>query len=523
MLKDDRMMGMLTFVVILIAFGTLLQRMEVVKRFLGLESTPIELRTDEAMVRAEQLVAIDVLANDTGLADDAAERLVLLERPGCGRAIVRGDQVEYLAGRECAGAVAFRYGLTGLDQTAEIRVTVGIGDPTQDAVAAVRDETAPDAPAPPSPADAPAAPSAAPASGNAAGTGTGETGEGRNGPDAGEGGTTLARAEPGADAEVRDTAPQAGADSASASDETVASGNRDTAAAGGGGAPAPASGSADAAATRPARNRNANSGEATAGGGSGDASQATAGTGAGRHPTPVECIVPPTITLDTGPAAVTRVTIDSPCHRGTVAELSYDELRFAVPLDGEGRGSLAAPGFRPSSTARLVFADGRRTGFEIAFREVDRIDRVAVVWDTPVDLSLHAFEFGALPGTAGHVRPGHTRSFEAVRRDGGGWLATYEAAGDVGQNVAVYTFWRRYGGPSGVVKLALDPGLRGGAGGATCRQGTAGPADFKVLRSTGGRPERPKLRRLAPFDCTEIAGGGAMIGDAVDDLIIRRR
>ncbi len=105
-----------------------------------------------------------------------------------------------------------------------------------------------------------------------------------------------------------------------------------------------------------------------------------------------------------------------------------------------------------------------------------------------------------------------------MRREGGGWLATYEPAEGVGQHIAVYSFWRRYGGPAGVVKLGLDPAA-GGDG--ACQGGETGGTDFRVLRSVGGKPERERLRRLAPLDCTVLAGGERVIGAAVDDLIVR--
>ena len=49
-------------------------------------------------------------------------------------------------------------------------------------------------------------------------------------------------------------------------------------------------------------------------------------------------------------------------------------------------------------------------------RAIERIERVVMVWDAPVDLELHAFEFGARPQDAGHVGPDRPRSFAEVRR-----------------------------------------------------------------------------------------------------------
>ncbi|HUF87968.1 MAG TPA: hypothetical protein VMM59_11355 [Thermohalobaculum sp.] len=252
--------------------------------------------------------------------------------------------------------------------------------------------------------------------------------------------------------------------------------------------------------------------------------------------------MPATVTLELEPAAMTRVSVNAPCHAGEVAELAYEGLRFALPLDAQGAGSLAVPGFRGASEAMLGLGGREAREFTIPFREIERIDRVAVVWETPDAAeapgapALHAFEFGARPGTPGHVSPAEPRSFETVRRTGGGWLAAYEPAHGKGRRIEVYSFWRRFGGPSGVVRLGLDPA----AGAGDCAGAAAGAADYRVLRMTGGRLERPRLGRIAPRDCTVLAGAGGpegardpgrsagrssgrFIDAAVDDLVVRRR
>ncbi len=86
MLKDDRMMSMLTFVVIMIAVGTLIQRGDLFERFFGEGTVALELQRDEAIVRANALSGIDVLANDLGIEDGDAEKLIIVEQPKCGRA-----------------------------------------------------------------------------------------------------------------------------------------------------------------------------------------------------------------------------------------------------------------------------------------------------------------------------------------------------------------------------------------------------------------------------------------------------
>jgi hypothetical protein len=208
-----------------------------------------------------------------------------------------------------------------------------------------------------------------------------------------------------------------------------------------------------------------------------------------------------------------------------VAELSYDGLRFGVALDDAGAGTVTAVGFQQASDAVLRFAGGETKTFNIAFSDTERMTRVALVWESPVGLALNAFEFGALPGGAGHVGPDQPRSYGDVRRRGGGYLLEYQPVGGVGQSVSIYTYWHRYGGPSGVVRLGVEftsrnrrqrPDICGG--------GALAEPDFTVLRSVSGELARPRLRRLASLDCAAIAGrADRFIGDAVDDMIVLKR
>ncbi|MFQ5567144.1 MAG: hypothetical protein ACE5EU_12375, partial [Paracoccaceae bacterium] len=270
-------------------------------------------------------------------------------------------------------------------------------------------------------------------------------------------------------------------------------------------------------------------GAAAAGGGQQPQSPAAPAPRVAALPSPAApCTVPPALTLEVKPAALTEVTIDSPCHAGTVAELSYDGLRFGVALDGAGAGTVAAVGFQQASDAVLRFAGGETIGFNIAFADTERMARVALAWEMPVELDLNAFEFGALPGSDGHVSTDRPRSYGDVRRRGGGYLLEYQPVDGVGQSISVYTYWRRYGGPTGVVKLKLEFTSRDTRQRSdTCRGGVHAEPDFTVLRSLEGKLERPRHRRLAPLDCAAVAGVAGVarryIGDAVDDMIVSQR
>jgi len=237
------------------------------------------------------------------------------------------------------------------------------------------------------------------------------------------------------------------------------------------------------------------------------------------------CATPPAMTVDPQPAGRTGLVIVSPCHAGSIAELRYSGLRLAIPLDAAGEAELDVLGFETRSPAVLWFRDGQEIAFDLPFVGMRRLTRVGLVWDSPVVLDLHAFEFGAEVYGDGHVFPGNRRSFDTIRRSGGGFLTTYAAISGIGQNMQIYSFWRRPGGDGGVIDLAVDYASRSrDALPETCGDGRFAAPAFVVLRSVDGERERPLNRRLSALSCGGTAEGSLrLIEAAIDDVIITGR
>lgn len=245
-----------------------------------------------------------------------------------------------------------------------------------------------------------------------------------------------------------------------------------------------------------------------------------------RAATPVpNCATPPSTAIDVMRAGRTRLSVVAPCQAGSVAELTYSGIRFALPLDERGTGDIMTMGFEANAQAVLSFVDGTQVDFDIPFKSVDRVSRVALVWDLPVNLELNALEFGALPGSDQHVRPENRRSFQEVRRRGGGFLYSFRSVGGMGQNVDIYSHWKRAGGPNGIVRMMIDFASRNREQlPGTCGEGAFAAPQFLVIRSNGGQLERPILRRLASLDCSEISreyGDNRLISDGIGDLLIQ--
>ena len=696
MFKDDRMISVLSGIVLMLAVGTLVQRGDVVLEFLTGAPDPIVLAPDEVTVAADTLTRIDVLGNDEGLRDGQAEKLVVLTQPECGRVFVQQGALQYLGERDCDPKQLIRYGLAEVaDLSGEVRVTVAgaTGDrrappPAGEAVAlrdqgiiagtdasgvtslttrqtepllpsAARAPAAPDAPGGPAVAAAPSAPpQAAPSSPTQpiAPGGGGLAAPSSRGvemqapapvasrvPDspanAARGAPSVAPIDPQAGASMMAEAnastgpapatgsidalnvPSLSSDSAVAGIAADSSGVGRTA---GGGLPgrsgpgdlgagvatialarvevptataAPSSAQsqelrpntteADLPVVRSAPAIDASAGERitllepSAGLGeiltfgapltlvpldtsqpaplaaperdqasaNPDVQQAAlqpstdvppeaaelpqAQPGPTAQPerlaalprTDLSCAVPPSITLDIRPAGETELVITSPCHADSVALLTYEGIDLGIRIDRSGRGSREVLGFRSSADAILSFADGERLEFSLPFTGTDRVERVALAWNAPVRLELHALEFGAQINGEGHVSPLSPGDFSEVRRRGGGYLKTYDPVEGVGQSVQVYSHWLRRGGETGVVKLYIDFASRHRERlDGTCGSGPLARPAFSVIRSSRGQVESPTVRRLAALDCTAVETVQThLIEGAVRDIIISQR
>lgn len=256
--------------------------------------------------------------------------------------------------------------------------------------------------------------------------------------------------------------------------------------------------------------------------------EADDGTGplAALPPAAARCAAPPSMTLDIRRAAVTGIILSAPCHAGTIATLSYAGMEFAISLDGRGEGRILTLGFADSTPALITFDDGEKLDFDLPFRGIDRVTRVAMVWEAPVALGLNALEFGAAPGSAGHVHAGNPRDFAQARRSHGGFLTRFHPVAGIGQNVQIYTFWHQRGSGPGVVKLLIDYAQQPeDVVSAACNGADIQP-EVTILRSETGAALRPVLRKLPSLECSYLTrenGDNRLIFDAVDDVVVLQR
>lgn len=217
------------------------------------------------------------------------------------------------------------------------------------------------------------------------------------------------------------------------------------------------------------------------------------------------------------PGALAEVMLDAPCHREQRVEFRHAGLVFALRTSRLGLVTARVPVLTPDAEILAVLPNGRTARITLAVPEAASVERVAVQWRGPAELVLHALEFGARDGEAGHVWPGAPRSPEEALRAGGGFIVSLgDGALDAAARAEIYTLPRTPETRSGTVRLVLE--ATGGV--SACSTEVTASA---LRREAGGQadPSRLELRFELP-PCGE-PGQTLLLKNVVGDLKIAER
>jgi hypothetical protein len=149
-----------------------------------------------------------------------------------------------------------------------------------------------------------------------------------------------------------------------------------------------------------------------------------------------------------------EASVYAPCDREAPVTLSHAGLRFDARIGADGQMMMVLPALVEEASVSLTFADGREQSDTTLVPGLSQMERVALHWQGPATLSLHAYEFGAAWGEPGHV---HAGSLRATAEAGQGFVT---ALGDPllgqGNQVQVYSFPRGQSVRSGQVMLEIE-------------------------------------------------------------------
>ena len=213
------------------------------------------------------------------------------------------------------------------------------------------------------------------------------------------------------------------------------------------------------------------------------------------------------------------VRVATPCRADQTVHFGYGEATILGRLDGGGRLELTLDLFAgAASPVEITFEDGVSREIPARANDLDKVEKIALIWRAPVDLDLHAFEYGATFGQPGHVWAQAPSSAMAARdqtatnKRGRGFISRADGGQGPGDKIEIYTFFRHPEQAAGLVSIAVDYATRGDLpAGTTCGSGPQAEVRFETVVTARGRVAR-ESGVLASVPCGKAMSADARFG-----------
>lgn len=214
---------------------------------------------------------------------------------------------------------------------------------------------------------------------------------------------------------------------------------------------------------------------------------------------------PMTAIAEAAAMAMVKLTVSAPCHALERLTVHHSGMSFTAALDSSGRFTAQVPAL----ARRAVFiTETTSGGSAVAAADVEgleTIERVVLHWSGNSGFEIHAREFGAAYGGAGHVWHGAAAQAGAGRIDRLGSGSQLEP-----RFAEFYSLPTRLPGRSGSVALSAEAEVTG----LNCGRDIS----IQALQLSGGRLSSRDLMMVMP-DCNET-GSFLVLNNLLEDLKI---
>ncbi|AML50908.1 hypothetical protein [Falsihalocynthiibacter arcticus] len=148
-----------------------------------------------------------------------------------------------------------------------------------------------------------------------------------------------------------------------------------------------------------------------------------------------------------GPAAMIEVKLSASCAPSEMFVLRQGELAVSGVTSTVGLAEISLPAMSKDPTISVTFAGGQSAVTTLHVSDFDDFERVALQWKGRTGLEIHALEFGADYGQAGHVWKNSPRKVAYATGALGGFMTRVgEGDGPDSMHAEVYSF------PSGAIR-----------------------------------------------------------------------
>lgn len=219
------------------------------------------------------------------------------------------------------------------------------------------------------------------------------------------------------------------------------------------------------------------------------------------------------LTAEAAPGGTARLRLAAPCRAGMAVTLSHGALSATFRASDSGVIETVFPAFEETARFTARLPDGETLSAEVRVPGASGYERVVTMWEGAGGLSVHAFEYGATQGEAGHVWRGAPRGAQVAEAGRGGFLLVLGTAEIPGARRAeVYSFPAAGAARAGAVRISLGASVTP----ATC----GGEIEAETLQLGDGLPGAPVAVRIALPDCAAATEGDLLLKNLARDLKI---
>ncbi|ABD53205.1 hypothetical protein [Jannaschia sp. CCS1] len=153
------------------------------------------------------------------------------------------------------------------------------------------------------------------------------------------------------------------------------------------------------------------------------------------------------------PAAMVALDVTAPCRANAAVTITHSGLQIETSTDAVGLLTLDIPAFETPAFFSVTFADGVEEAVLVSLPDLQDYDRIGLNWQGDMGLELHAMEFGAAFGDAGHIWQDTPAGPEVAIAGDGGFLSVVETGDSFAQ---IYTLPRATLREGEQVRLSID-------------------------------------------------------------------
>ena len=221
------------------------------------------------------------------------------------------------------------------------------------------------------------------------------------------------------------------------------------------------------------------------------------------------------MTATASAAAMVQLEVSAPCLSDTQFTVHHNGMMFSALTDNDGAWSMQVPALAKNAVFIAAFDNGEGAVADVSVDTLDYYDRFVVQWKGESGLQIHAMEYGADYGEAGHVWHDAARDMAVAAKGEGGFLVRLGEGviEDTTLIAEVYTFPTQNALRDGDVQISVETEVHAG----NCGRDIEAQA---LVRPGAGEINARDLTMAIP-DC-EAIGDFLVLNNLYEDLKIAR-